>query len=323
MTTLAPRLRVASAVSPALLALLLAPGCDKSGESAKPGERAQADAAPATEDAPQGPAMWVAKDADTTVYMLGTVHLLPAELEWRTPAIQAAFDEAKVVYFEADVASPEAQQSMMAALPRLGTFQDGRTLSAVLDAEQLAAVQGALDALGMPLAMVEPMKPWLVGITLESQAATKSGYAADSGVEMVLGKEAAAAGKQLRYFETAEQQLGIFAGLPEADQVAFLVQSSKAIVDDPDALDELVAAWSTGDVATLTALAEGDDGGMGSEAVTEALLVNRNRDWVGQLTTLMADEPGVFFVAVGAAHLAGDQGVPTLLGEAGIEVTGP
>ena len=317
------------ALSPLLsLSLLLLSGCktatiqdpeqpEPAGESSA---RDEAGEAPAP--APEGPALWVAKDADTTVYLFGTVHVLKPDLQWRTPAIDAAFDEASVVYFEADVTSIRAQARMVALMPELGTFDDGRTLSSVLSPEQLDSVRVSVEQVGLAMAMVEPMRPWLVGMTLQSAALMASGYDPQSGVEIVLGKQAEAERKELRYLETAEQQLRIFAGLPEPDQINFLVDTARAQQEEPEALDELIEQWASGDTEGLLASTAEDDA-MGSKAVTEALLDERNADWSAQLQQLMADEAGVFFVAVGAAHLVGPTGVPSLLRAAGVEVSGP
>lgn len=293
-------------------------GCDKQGASVEPepGATQQEPAAPA------GPALWTVSDEDTTVYLFGTVHILPPDTTWRYPALEAAFDEASVVYFEADVASAGAQARMLALIPELGVYGEGQTLSTTLEPDALATLDAGLAAIGVPRAAFDPMRPWLAGISMETQSLVARGYDPESGVEKILGAEAEAAGKELRFFETVEQQLRFFAGLPEAEQITFLVETAKAIVEEPEALDELVSAWAAGDVVKLAELVSDDDA-MGSAAVAEVLLVNRNRDWVGQLQELMAAEPGVFFVAVGAAHLAGDDGVPTMLRAAGVEVSGP
>ncbi len=304
-----------------LTTALLAPlACAK--QPAATAEPPPEPAAQAEPEAKPGPALWVARDVDTTVYLFGTVHILPPEVEWRTPTIDAAFDEAAVVLFEADVSSPLVQAKMIALMPELGMYDEGRTLSQALGPDKLAQVGEAAEQLGAPMTALEPMRPWLAAISIESQSVMARGYDPQSGVETVLGDAAEQAGKQLRYFETAEQQLRFFAELPEAEQVNFLVETAKTVVEEPEAIDELVGAWAVGDVAKLEALVY-DDASMGSDAVIEALLRNRNRDWTGQLRALMDAEPGVFFVAVGAAHLIGEDGVPTLLRDAGVSVEGP
>jgi len=305
-----------------LAALLLVPACkSEPAPSTTPGEPAAGEASAPAEAS--GPALWTVRDEDTTIYLFGTVHVLKPETQWRSPGLEAAFDEAAVVYFEADVASAAAQAKMVALMPKLGVFtEEGKSLATVLEPEDKATVDEALAIAGLPQALVEPMKPWLVAMTLESQSMVARGYDPRSGVEAVLGEEAEAAGKELRYFETVEEQLGFFASLPEADQVSFLVDTAEAVRDEPEAIDELVDAWAAGDVEQIVALMDEDDS-TSAEAVNEVLLVNRNRNWVGQLQTVLAEEPGVFFVAVGAAHLAGDDGVPAMLREAGVEVSGP
>lgn len=305
---------------------LFAPfGCaSKSGEAKSEPQSAPAQAAVATGDAtaPKGPAMWVARDQDTTVYLFGTVHILPPEVEWKTPAITAAFESADAVYFEADVSSAKATIETTALLPKLGMYQDGETLSASLDPEAKKELDEALAIVGAPLAMLDPMKPWLASMTLEQLHIMRRGYDPESGVEVVLSEEASAAGKPLRFLETAKFQLELFASLPEDDQMKMLVSTAESIEDDPDMLDELVEAWAGGDVERIAEMLSDPDA-VGSEHVLEVLLTQRNANWVEQIQTLMAEESGVFFIAVGAGHLAGEEGVPAMLRTEGVEVTGP
>ncbi|MEO1016022.1 MAG: TraB/GumN family protein [Pseudomonadota bacterium] len=281
---------------------------------------------PAPEPAgpPQGgaAALWTLADEDTTVHLFGTVHVLKPGTVWRSDAFEAAFDEADTIYFEADVSSPASQSAAAQLITTRGLYTDGRTLTEVLDEDDEREVAEAVAVIGAPLTSYDPMKPWFAGMTMGLQQLISQGYAADSGVEVTLGEEAALAGKEARYLETVEEQIGFFADLPEEDQIDFLVASAVAIEDDPTQLDRLVVEWTEGDVAAIGEMLSDVDA-FGTSAVYDTLLTNRNADWVDQITALMEDEEGVFMIAVGAGHLAGPDSVQAMLRAEGYEVNGP
>jgi len=162
---------------------------------------------------PGSPALWTLKDEDTTIHMFGTVHLLRPETEWRSPAFEAAFASADKLVLEADTTSDEAQATMAALVPKYGLFTDGKMLNDVLDDEaEEPVVEAALGTFGIPLAGMQPMKPWLVSLQLGVAQMVASGFDPESGIEPILTAEATEAGKSLGYLETAEDQLKVFAG---------------------------------------------------------------------------------------------------------------
>ena len=275
-----------------------------------------------TSDVPGEPVLWTVSDDDTTVHLFGTVHILKPETEWRTEAFDAVFEASDAVFFEADVTSPEAQATMGELLLQLGVFTDGTKLTDVLDADDEKEVKEAVDLIGVPMSAVEPMKPWLATLQLSVLALEKQGYEANSGVEMVITQAANAAGKPTRYLETGEEQLRIFADFPIEEQVDFLVASAEQIEDEPELLDTLVAEWAEGDIDAIAAIMA-DPEVMGAQAIYDKLIVDRNDNWTEQITTLMADEPGTFLIAVGAGHLAGEDSVVEMLRADGYEVSGP
>lgn len=271
---------------------------------------------------PGSPALWTLSDEDTTVHIFGTVHLLRPETEWRNEAIDEAFASADRLVLEADTDSPEAQQQMAALVGQLAVFTDGTKLNDVIDDEDEAVVEAALQStLGAPLGALQQLKPWMVGLQMQITQITKAGYNPESGVEQVLVAEAKTAGKTLGYLETAEDQLNILAGADMEDQVEGLVFASQTVDLGADMLDSLVDEWADGDVAGLGEIISNPDA-IGGEEAYDALLVQRNKNWVPQIEAML-DEPGTVFVAVGSGHLAGDDSVITMLRAEGHEISGP
>jgi uncharacterized protein YbaP (TraB family) len=114
-----------------------------------------------------------------------------------------------------------------------------------------------------------------------------------------------------------EFQLGIFDTLPEADQIAFLVETAKMIDDTNTMMDKMVNMWGSADTESLAQLM---NEGMTSRTLYDALLTKRNANWAKWISAQMK-KPGVTFMAVGAGHLAGTTSVQTLLPAYGLTAT--
>ncbi len=265
-------------------------------------------ASPAAAD----PAIWVVRDKDSTLYLLGTVHALKPDTVWRTPAIDKALTDASELWLEVDTDDAAGMQ----ALIRQYGLDPAHPLSGKLTPEQLARFRAAISALGADPANFEPLRPWLAGLTLGVAPLLKGGFDPKSGVEEKLKAVARADGKPIRTLETQEQQIRFFADLPPQVELAFLLSSLDDASDAAPMLDTLITAWSAGDVEALGAL-------MNDELATkyvdlyDALLVRRNQAWAGQIETLLKGK-GVAVIAVGAAHLAGPDSVQVQLARRGL-----
>ena len=271
------------------------------------GEKAPEPAATETPTAAEkGPALWRVGDADTTVYLFGTVHVLPPELEWRKSSVDKALSEAKAIYFETDLDPNPAE--LLPIIQQLGMYPPGDKLSDHLKPDDRTALAAAARRLQMPMAMIEQMKPWLAAVTLSERMITNAGYDVNSGVERKLAPTAAAAGKEIRKLETVQEQLLVFADLPEEVQIRFLMDGVNEIDEESTILDDMVKAWAAGDMDKLDKIMIEEDLAENPE-IYAALLVNRNRNWVRKIDELIESEAGTFFIAVGAAHLTGKDSV--------------
>lgn len=276
---------------------------------------AQALAATAVQpSAESGPALWVIRDADSTIYLLGSVHVLRPTTQWASDRVDQAFDSANTIWFE--ITNPDDQAAAMPLIAEHGLSLD-RPLSSRLTAEEWAEVQAAARTSGTPAAQLEAMQPWLAALSLSMAPLIKAGYDPKSGVEVVLRDRAQKAGKPIRGLETMEQQIRLLAGLSEEAQMAFLRSALETFEEATPRLDGMVQAWAEGDVARIERLGV-DQIRKESEEVYQAVLARRNADWANQIKTLL-DGSGVDFIAVGAAHLAGPDSVQALLAQKGVQ----
>lgn len=259
------------------------------------------------------PGMWAVKDADTTIYLFGTVHVLKPGLGWFDGAVRQAFDKSDELVLE--MVMPEDQAEAAKATMPLAMAKDGKALSTKLDPDALTAYQAALTGLGVPANAFDMFKPWFAAVTLSVLPLTKLGYDPTQGAEMQLTAAAKAVAKPISGFETLEEQLGFFDSLPEEGQIAFLNATVKDIDKLAPTLDTMVVQWGKGDTDQLAATM--NESMAATPELTKTLLWDRNARWADQIKARM-DKPGTVFVAVGAGHLAGQKSVQDYLKERGL-----
>ncbi len=263
----------------------------------------------------RGPALWVVRDADSTLYLFGTMHLLRPTTAWGTERVDRAFDSASQLIIEVD--GPEDQAALLPLIRQHGVSPE-RPLSSLLTPTELAALDAAARSIGSSAANMDPMRPWLAGVTVQSASIVSAGYAVESGVEPILKARAEAAGMTVSGFETPDEQIRMLAGFPEEGQLIYLRSALEDFGKAQTEIDRLVEAWTTGDVGTIRALAV--DPLRENPVLYDALLVRRNTNWADQIEALL-EGSGTIFIAVGSLHLAGTDSVQEILRARGVAVT--
>lgn len=273
-----------------------------------------ADAQPAPEI---HPALFVARDSDSTLYLYGTVHVRRRGEPWGGPEAHAALMSADEVWTEIEI-SPEAEAQAMMMMERYGRAPPDRPLTSLLtdaEAEQLRALAASL---GMPMAQLETLQPWLASILLSMAPAIQQGYDPASGVDRAIDAIADAAGKPSRGLETAEQQFRFISGLDAQVQREMLLDAINDAEESPAELQRLTLGWEQGDLSALEAEMVGEMKGRFPE-LYDALMTRRNAAWTDVLMREL-EGSGVDFVAVGAAHLVGPESLIAMLEARGVRV---
>jgi uncharacterized protein YbaP (TraB family) len=269
-------------------------------------------APPAVKDV--DPALWVIKDADTTIYLFGSVHILKPGLGWFDDGVKTAFDRSDQLVLE--LVEPPAAEAQ-ALFGKLAMDQQGKTLRSKMNDADRAVYDAAMGKLGIPSVALDPFEPWAAGVTMSLLAMQKSGFDPNSGVEKQLTAAAKVSNKPIGGLETMAFQLGVFDSLPEAEQIAFLVETAKMIDDVGSTTDKMVAMWASAETEGLGQLM---NEGLTSRTLYDALLTKRNANWAQWISAQMK-KPGVTFMAVGAGHLAGPTSVQALLPAYGLTAT--
>ena len=263
------------------------------------------------------PGLWVAKNDHATVYLFGTVHLLPTDTNWSSPKLDKALEQSQRLSIE--IVDDDAA-SMQALVMQHG-MDLSEPLSSKLDDSDQRSLERAAEAAKLPggAQTLQPMRPWLAALTLTMAPLIQAGLDPNLGVDKLLKARMQQDGKPVDGLETAEQQIRMLADLPEAMQLDFLRQSFKEVAEGPAKLRELIDAWRDGDTAAIARI-EDEDIRKESPVLYQRLIVERNRAWA-QLIAERLQQPGVSFIAVGAGHLAGPDSVQVQLGKLGVETS--
>ncbi|WP_228726909.1 TraB/GumN family protein [Novosphingobium aureum] len=260
---------------------------------------------------PGRPALWKVADEDTTIWLFGTIHILPKPVDWYQGPVASALDGAQTLVTEVPMNDDKAAQ---AAIMSKATREDGKTLRATLSDEGRADYEAALGQFGLPVAMFDGNDAWFAALMLTMLPLQLSGYDLENGIDRQVAAKASARGMANEAFETPEYQISLFDTLPAETQERYLAEVVDALPTMKDDIARMVEAWRTGKAEVLAELLNQQED---DPRIREVLLTERNRHWAQWLEKRL-DEPGSVFVAVGAGHLAGEDSVQALLAAKGI-----
>ncbi len=264
-----------------------------------------------------GPALFVARDHDSTLYLYGTIHLRRAGEPWGSPAVERALASADEIWTELEI-SPEGDARAQQLALRHGIAPADRPLSSWLSRDEQARLAVTATRLGLQPRSLEPMQPWLAALTLTLAPALQAGYDPNAGVDRAIDAFGDANGKRMRALETPEQQIGFLANLSSELQRQMLIEAIDEAESGAETLNALSDAWERGDLDDLEAQLA-DEMRAEYPEVYAALIVQRNAAWTDTLLQELQGA-GVDFVAVGAAHLLGEEGLVEQLRERGVSV---
>lgn len=268
---------------------------------------------------PAHPALWTVKSRTTTLYLFGSIHLLPANLAWHTPKIDAALGAADTFVFETPI-DDAGKAAMLDFVRAHGLLPKGQSLRAMLPEKSRPDYDRVLALAHLAPAQIDNDRPWLAGIVLDVAYLQQMHYLAADGIDQQVLAYAHAHNKALRYFETPAQQLSLFMPKDEKLELEEFDAGLKQFESEETSIGAMVDAWGAGDVKAVARLMNKS---LESEPDARKLLIDdRNKAWIKTLGAMLA-APGTYFVTVGTGHLAGPVGVPALLRAQGYRVEGP
>jgi hypothetical protein len=264
------------------------------------------------------PPVWVVKDKDSEIVLFGSIHVLPANLDWEPPALERALKNADDIWFELPI-DPQSEANTAILAQQLGVLPPDGSLFKLLPPEDAALMSQVAATYEVSPALLDRLKPWLAEIALAGGAYRKVGADATTGVEKIISAMAPQARRQA--FETPAEQIGMLSSGSSDEQLASLRETLHEMADKPDEYAVLVKAWIDGDMATLDAEALAPLR-KASPDLFKRLVTDRNARWTQVLDARMKGH-GKTVVVVGVGHLIGPEGVPARLRALGYSVTGP
>jgi uncharacterized protein YbaP (TraB family) len=262
------------------------------------------------------PALWSVSDTDTTVYLFGTIHLLPNNYQWRSPKLEQAVGGSQQLVVETIVDEKDPSK-LFGILMRLGLSSGQPPLVDRVPTAKRAALLDAVKKSGFPPKTLDSMETWAAAFILLGNQFKDLGLESDKGVETALRSDFAAKGKPIGELESNLEQLGFFDQLPEKAQRELLEGAIEPATTVKTDFNGMLTAWVKGDVKAIARSFNRDLAA--SPELEQALIKQRNANWSKWIEQRMA-QPGAVMVAVGAGHLAGRDSVIDLLQRDGYRV---
>ncbi|KPL67665.1 hypothetical protein SZ64_05765 [Erythrobacter sp. SG61-1L] len=260
--------------------------------------------------APAGPALWKVSDRDTTIYLFGTIHFLPDGVDWFSGPIAKALESSTEVVTELD---PQDAERLPVLMQQTAFLPEDETLRDMLSPDDRKAFEELLITLGIPVAQFDRYKPWSAGLTLSVLMTKRAGFDPQKGAEEVV-EEHRQKNSRRSALESVDFQVDLFAGLPEAQQIAYLNQVVETAPTLKEDLTAMLKDWLEGDADSLAELINSSEG---DPALYRRMLTDRNVIWAGWVKDRLR-KPGTVFIAVGAGHLAGKGSVQDQLKKRGV-----
>jgi uncharacterized protein YbaP (TraB family) len=258
-------------------------------------------------------------------WLLGSMHVTDPRVLNLPAYAQAAHDGADTIVIESDEILDERKAAAaLLARPDLTMFTDGTTIDKLLSPEDYARLDAGLKQRGIPLSAVSRMRPWMIASAVALPACEIARKA--KGVQFLDQKIAADAikqGKQVKGLETLAEQLQAMAELPMEFHLKSLIETLELGPKMNDVVETMTDLYLSGDVGMTIPMLKTvspEEGGDGDYAAFEQrIILDRNKVMADRAAPILAN--GNVFMAVGALHLPGDQGVIELLRKQGFTVT--
>ena len=259
-------------------------------------------------------------DLKTSSYLFGTIHMIPEDDYSFDEVAQEAFAKTEKVFFEINTETMTDLTTQFSLLMK--SFMDGGvTLKDLVSEEDYKLVETHFKEIGLPLAFLGRLKPMILSV-FASQSGSSEGGGMDmnsiKSYEMELTEMAQEAKKPIDGLETVQYQMSMFDSIPYKAQAEMLVESIKGeAVTEDDEFGKMVELYKNQDLLGLQELITGSSDDLMTK-YERILIVNRNQNWIEPIKENMKKQPTFF--AVGAGHLAGEEGVIALLRKEGFDV---
>jgi uncharacterized protein len=243
--------------------------------------------------------LWSIETANNTIFLLGSLHISPADIYPLSEVIERAYDKCSKIIFEADIEAVH-DPSFQASVMTRGVYLKKRA-----------------DSAGLPIQQLNSLKPWLCALSLASIEYMKLGFNPANGIDIYFYNKAKKDGKEMMGFETAEFQLSLMSRMTRRQEEMMLRQTLKDLEVIEKHAANLINYWKNGDVKGLDFLITASFKDF--PELYNRWLLSRNKRWLADIKKLIGKNENVFIV-VGAGHLVGRDGLVDLLKKHNYEI---
>jgi len=260
--------------------------------------------------------LWEVAGPSNKVFLLGSLHVLKSDAYPLAKEINHAYSQSPKVVFETDIGGmmdPSVQAKMLS----MGLYPEGESLLQNISGDMRRDLQKRMADLGLPLEQFARFKPWLLAVTLTTLELQRLGFSPAYGIDVHYYGRAQSDTKRIDFFEPIDYQLDLLGNMDDEDQIAFLGQTLKDLEIAAEMADDMMMHWQKGQADKLYAVLYKSFEGYSE--IEDRLLLQRNKDWLDKIETMLA-EPENVFIVVGAGHLVGPESVVALLKQKGYKV---
>jgi uncharacterized protein YbaP (TraB family) len=258
--------------------------------------------------------LWKVQSEKSTVYLLGSIHLLKKENYPLSPKIETAFDKSDTLVVEANV--QEQGQVNTQAIMEKGLYSSNDGLAGHLSAETYELLKNEAAKLNLPVEVFDRQKPWLLSMTVEAMELLKLGYDPNYGLDNYFLSRAKGQ-KKILELESMDEQINLVSNLSDREQELLLLLTLKDLRNAGREIDQVVQAWKSGDTKGMeAAMTKSSQEDPRLSPIQEKLIYDRNRKMISKIEEYLRGN-GTYFVVVGAGHLVGERGIVEALRKKG------
>ena len=261
--------------------------------------------------------LYKTSSSTSTVYILGSIHLAKPEIYPLDKVIEQAYNSSDVLVVALDAESPESAMAMQTAMVQLGMYPNGKSLKTELSAQTYKQLQAYAVKTGLPLQMLEQMRPWVVILQLSVMEMMRLGYSPELGIDKHFVDQAKRDKKSILALETIEEQMALLSKDDKEYQDKLLRYTLESMSEMEPMLNRLSSSWKNGDakaIEKMFLLSMQDDNNV--KEIYDELVTKRNYKMTEKIVGYLKTKKD-YFVVVGAGHVIGKEDIVDLLQKRG------
>jgi uncharacterized protein YbaP (TraB family) len=261
--------------------------------------------------------LWKVQSEKSTVYLMGSIHLLKEEDYPLIQEIESAFKNSNFLVVEANIQDQDKMD--LQKITATAFYPPNDRIAEHVSPETYELLKKEAAKLDLPLEMINQQRPWFLSMALEAMELMKLGYDPRYGLDNYFLSKAAGQ-KKILELEGLDEQINLLSTLSDREQELLLLLTLKDLQNAAQEVNRLVQAWKSGDTQAMEAIvAKSPREDPKLVPIYEKLINDRNRKMASKIEDYLKGD-GSYFVVVGAGHLLGGKGIVETLRQKGYRV---